>query len=154
MASPLESTNSSECDKPLESVTGTNIHVTRPRINLRQWNENAEECTTRTSERASDGIRWAVRMNKIAPQDMRQHLMLNQCRLSTAEELARKLKITGMQLRSFRVMTRTKLDSLLQLVKALRNVENLMECHTTLERVVGRRAKESGQRTRVSTRAW
>ena len=30
MASPLESTNSSECDKPLESLTGTNIHVTRP----------------------------------------------------------------------------------------------------------------------------
>ena len=30
MASPLESTNRSECDKHLESVTGTNIHVTRP----------------------------------------------------------------------------------------------------------------------------
>ena len=47
-----------------------------------------------------------------------------------------------MQPRSFRVMTRVKLDSLLQLVKALRKVENLMECHTTLERVVARRAKE------------
>ena len=30
MASPLESTNSSECDKPFESVAGTHIHVTRP----------------------------------------------------------------------------------------------------------------------------
>ena len=39
-------------------------------------------------------------------------------------------------------MTRTKLDSLLQLKKALRKVENLMECHTTLERVVARKAKE------------
>ena len=29
MASPLESTNSSECNKPLESVARTNIHVTR-----------------------------------------------------------------------------------------------------------------------------
>ena len=29
MASCLESTNSSECDKPFESVAGTNIHVTR-----------------------------------------------------------------------------------------------------------------------------
>ena len=29
VASPLESTNSSKCDKPFESVTGTNIHVTR-----------------------------------------------------------------------------------------------------------------------------
>ena len=39
-------------------------------------------------------------------------------------------------------MTRTKLVSLLQLVKALWKVENLMECHTTLERVVAQRAKE------------
>ena len=31
-------------------------------------------------------------MNKIAPQDMRQHLMLNQCRLSTAEELAQEVE--------------------------------------------------------------
>ena len=31
MASPPESTNSRECDKPLESVAGTNIHVTRPK---------------------------------------------------------------------------------------------------------------------------
>ena len=39
-------------------------------------------------------------------------------------------------------MTRTELDSLLQLVKALRKVEKLMECHTTLERVVAQRAKD------------
>ena len=57
-------------------------------------------------------------MNKIAPQDMRQHLMLNQCRLSTAEEVVQKLKIIGMQPKSFRVMVRVKLDSSLQLVKA------------------------------------
>ena len=30
----------------------------------------------------------------------------------------------------------------LKLVKAMRKVENLMECHTTLERAVARRAKE------------
>ena len=29
MASPLESTNSSACNKPFESVARTNIHVTR-----------------------------------------------------------------------------------------------------------------------------
>ena len=83
MASPLESTNSSECDKPLESD---------PRINLWQWNENAEECATRTGERVSDGIRRAVYMNKIVPQDMRQHLMLNQSRLSTPEEVAQEIE--------------------------------------------------------------
>ena len=92
MASPLEGRNSSECDKPLESVSGTNIHVTRPRINLRQWNKKAEEYATRTVERASDGIRRVFHMNKIAPQDMRQHLMLNQSRLSTAEEVAQEIK--------------------------------------------------------------
>ena len=39
-------------------------------------------------------------------------------------------------------MTRVKLDSLLQLVKALRKVENQIEDHTILDRVVARRAKE------------
>ena len=44
-----------------------------PRINIRQWTRNGEEHATRTGERVSDGIRRAVYMNKIAPQDMRQH---------------------------------------------------------------------------------
>ena len=38
-----------------------------PRINIRQWDKNAEEYATRTGERVSDGIRKAVYMNKIAP---------------------------------------------------------------------------------------
>ena len=63
-----------------------------PRINLRQWNKNVEEYATRTCERISDGIRWAVYMNTIAPQDMRQLLMLNQSRLSTAEEVAQEIE--------------------------------------------------------------
>ena len=44
------------------------------------------------------------------------------------------------------MVTKVKLDSLLQLVKALRKEDNLMECHTTLERVVARRAKEKGKK--------
>ena len=63
-----------------------------PRINFRQWNKNAEEYATRTGERVSDGIRRAVYMNKIAPQDMRQHLKLNQSRLSTAEEVVQEIE--------------------------------------------------------------
>ena len=62
-----------------------------PRINIRQWNKNAEEYATRTGERVSDGIRRAVYMNKIAPHDMSQHLMLNQSRLSAAEEVAQEI---------------------------------------------------------------
>ena len=50
------------------------------------------EYATRTGERVSDGIRRAVFMNKIAPQDMRQHLMLDQSRLSTAEEVAQEIE--------------------------------------------------------------
>ena len=45
-----------------------------------------------SGERVSDGIRRAVYMNKIAPEDMRQHLMLNQSRLSTAEEVAQEIE--------------------------------------------------------------
>ena len=63
-----------------------------PRINLRQWSKNAEEYATRTGELVSDGIRTAVYMNKITPQDMRQRLMLNQSRLSTAEEVAQEIE--------------------------------------------------------------
>ena len=63
-----------------------------PRINIRQWNQNAEEYATRTGERVSDGIRRAVYMNKIAPQNIREHLMLNQSRRSTAEEVAQEIE--------------------------------------------------------------
>ena len=55
--------------------------------------------------------------------------------------LPKKLKIFSMQQRSFRLMARNKLDSLLQFVKSLRKVENLMECPTTVKRVVARGAE-------------
>ena len=113
-----------------------------PRINLRQWNKNAEEYATRTGEHVSDGIRRAVYMNRIAPQDMRQHLMLNQSRLSTAEGVAQEIEDYWDATEEFRVMTRTTLDSLLQLVKALHKVEKPNGCHTTLERELARRARE------------
>ena len=77
---------------PLESVVEPTFTSPDPRINFRQWNKNAEEYATRTSERVSDGIRRAVYMNKIAPQDSRQHLMLNQSRLRTAEEVAQEIE--------------------------------------------------------------
>ena len=51
---------------------------------------------------------------------MRQHLMLNQSRLSTAEEVAQEIEdLLGCK------------------------VENLMECHTTLERVVAQRQRKN-----------
>ena len=59
-----------------------------PRINIRQWNKNAEENATRTGERVSDGIRWAVYMNRSHHRTCDSILTLNQSRLSTAEEVA------------------------------------------------------------------
>ena len=43
-------------------------------------------------EPVSHGIRRTGYMNTIAPQDMRQHMMLNQSRLSTAEEVAQAIE--------------------------------------------------------------
>jgi len=63
-----------------------------PRINLRQWNKNANEYTARTGETVSDGLKKSVYLNKIAPTDMRQHLMLNQGRLDTAESIAHEIE--------------------------------------------------------------
>ena len=40
----------------------------------------------------SEGIRKEVYMNNIAPHDMRQHLMLNQARLNTAEDVAQEIE--------------------------------------------------------------
>ena len=63
-----------------------------PRINLRQWNTNAQKYATRTGERVSEGTRTAVHMNNVASQDMRQHLMLNQARLNIAENVAQEIE--------------------------------------------------------------
>ena len=71
-----------------------------PQINLWQWNKNAEEYATRTSERVSDEIRGAAYMNKIAPQVMRQHLMLISV-WPRLKMLPSKLKITGINWRVF-----------------------------------------------------
>ena len=118
---------------PLESVARTNIHVTRSKNQYAIW----------ICERLSDGFGRAVYTNNIAPEDMRQHLMFIQSRPSILQRLPRKLKISRMEARSLSVTTRINLDSLLQLVKALRKVENLVECHTTLERVVSQREREN-----------
>ena len=80
-------------------------------------------------------------MNKIELEDMRLHLMLSQSRLSTAEEVAQEVEDYWDQPRA---------GFIAPVVKALRKVENLMECHATLERV----AKENAQLTRIPTRGW
>ena len=61
----------------LNQLLGPTFTSADPRINLRQWNKNAEEYATRTGECVSEGSRNAVFLKKIAPQYMHQHLMLN-----------------------------------------------------------------------------
>ena len=59
-------------------------------------------------------------MNKIAPQAMRQHLMLNQSRLSTAEEVAQEIEDYWDATEEFsRDDKNQAFDSLVQLGKAL-----------------------------------
>ena len=77
-------------------------------------------------------------MNKFATQDMRQHLMLNKFRLSTAGEVAQ--EIEDYWDAYWDATEEYSRDDKNQ--AALRKVENLMGCHTILERVMARRAKE------------
>ena len=113
-----------------------------PRINLRQWNKNTEEYATRTSEPVSDCIRRAVYMNKFAPQDMRQHLMLNQSRLSTAEEFAQEIEDYWDATEEFSRDDKSQAGFIGPGGKGSAKGGKLVECPTTLERVVARRAKE------------
>ena len=88
MASTFASTNGSERDQPLEPVVGANLHVNRPA----HQPSTVQQKWRGVCEHVSEGIRKAVYMNKIAPQEMRQHLMLNQARLKTVEEVAQEIE--------------------------------------------------------------
>ena len=68
--------------------------------------------------------------------------MLNQSLLSTAEEVAQEIEDYWDAAEEFSRDDKNQAGFIAPFGKALRKVENLMECHTTLERVVARRAKE------------
>ena len=67
--------------------------------------------------------------------------MLNQSRLSTAEEVAQEIEDYWDATEEFSRDDKGQ-------------AEFIMECHTALERVVARRAKEKRTKTRNSTRPW
>ena len=81
-------------------------------------------------------------MNKIAPQDMRQHLTLNQSRLSTAEEVAQGIEDYWDATEEFSLDDKNQAGFIAPIGKGLAKGGDPMECHTTLERVVAQRAKE------------
>ena len=90
-------------------------------------------------------------MNKIAPQDMRQHLMLNQSRLSTASEFAQEIEDYWDATEEFSLDDKNQAGFIAPVGEG---VAKGGECHTTLERVAARRAKENAQMTRISTQPW
>ena len=54
MASPFESTTARNATNVVNQLLEPTFMSPDPRINLRQWNKNAEEYATRIGERVSD----------------------------------------------------------------------------------------------------
>ena len=81
-------------------------------------------------------------MNKIAPQDMRQHLMLNQSRLCTAEGVAQEIEDDCDATEEFSRDDKGQAGFIAPVGNGSAKGGNLLECHTALEKVVARRAKE------------
>jgi len=63
-----------------------------PRVNLKAWNKQAQTYFEKTGERVADTIRRTVYINKVAPQDLRQHLMMNKARLQLCEDIAEEIE--------------------------------------------------------------
>ena len=68
-------------------IAGSAFHVD-PNVNLCQWKTNANEYEATTGEIIASLIRRSTNLNKMAPLDLRQHLMLNQLRLDTADAIS------------------------------------------------------------------
>ena len=83
---------------------------------------------------------------------MRQHLMLNQSRLSTAEEVAQDIEDYWDATEEFSRDDKSQAGFIGPVGKGSAKGGQLMGCPTTLERVVAR--WKNAQRTRISTRAW
>ena len=62
------------------------------RVNLRKWNKEVKEYEGKTGEKLSDAIKRSVYMSKIAPNDVRQHLILNQSKMLTAMEMGNEIE--------------------------------------------------------------
>ena len=59
-----------------------------PRVNLKQWKKDAQAYFEKTGERVPDSIKPTVYVNKAAPHELRQHLMMNQTRLHLSDDVA------------------------------------------------------------------
>ena len=60
---------------------------TDPRVNLKSWQKAAQDYFDKTGETIPESIRRTVYVNKVAPPDMRQRLIMNQSRLLTSTDL-------------------------------------------------------------------
>ena len=68
------------------------FHSSDARINLRIWQKAARYYASRTGERVPEAVKRTVYLNKIAPEAMKQHLLLNQTRLETSEDVANEIE--------------------------------------------------------------
>ena len=58
-----------------------------PRVNLHQWDREAARFTERFREEVPESLRRTIYVDKIAPPELHQHLLMNQSRLKTADDV-------------------------------------------------------------------
>jgi len=66
--------------------------TTDVRTNMRNWFREVREYEERTGDKISDTARKSVLQDYIAPPEIRQHLLMNQSRLMTAEDIKQELE--------------------------------------------------------------
>lgn len=72
----------------LNSLMNPMLQSDDPRQNIAAWRRQSLEYESRTGERISDNMKRSIFQNKIAPVEIRQHLLLNRSKLLTSEVVA------------------------------------------------------------------
>ena len=63
-----------------------------PRIKLQVWDKDVERFEARFNERVPDSLRKSIYQEKIAPAAMHEHMLLNQGRFPTAEDVKEQIE--------------------------------------------------------------
>ena len=72
----------------LQSLLNPTLPSLDPRVNLRWWRKEAIEYVFRTGEPVTDTMRRNDYIEKIAPSEMKQHLLMAASRVKTCEQIA------------------------------------------------------------------
>ena len=71
----------------IKKVMDPDFKSSDPRVNLKSWQKEAQNYFDKTGVTVPESIRRTVYLNKVAPPEMRQHLIMNQSRLITSADL-------------------------------------------------------------------